>query len=268
MDDNIQYNCAPITTRRNAISESNEDKLSEKIIDAIWNKDFEAFKEYFAQGISIYYNKAYPNTLVHYSNNVLLDILCYTIADIDERYDDITKMLELVLLHQADPNIDTIENTALQHFIYMNNPDAVKLLIQYGADIEKSTCINPSSPLRLASTLGCKEIVEILVRNNANSNTCNEYITTTLSHDISDLFKISTFFHSNDSQEKLKLANQLLTSNQVGIFLELIFTNSNDLFVFNDIIIPLSMQAIASQHTEYNVIGAVTSSYDCIEMFE
>ena len=168
----------------------------------------------------------------------------------------------------TDSNIDTIENTALQHFIYMNNPDAVKLLIQYGADIEKSTCISPSSPLRLASTLGCKEIVEILVRNNANSNTCNEYITTTLSHDISDLLKISTFFHSNDSQEKLKLANQLLTSNQVGIFLELIFTNSNDLFVFNDIIIPLSMQAIASQNTEYDVIGAVTSSYDCIEMFE
>lgn len=40
-------------TRRNAVSESNEDKLSEKIIDAIWNKDFEAFKEYFAQGISV-----------------------------------------------------------------------------------------------------------------------------------------------------------------------------------------------------------------------
>lgn len=78
-------------------------------------------------------------------------------------------LVKLLLERGANPNAVSIGgDTALMSAIYHGRPDTVRLLLQYGADPNLAAGPSKTTPLILASHYCFEDIVDILVKNNAN----------------------------------------------------------------------------------------------------
>ncbi|MGE8037968.1 ankyrin repeat domain-containing protein [Lysinibacillus sp. NPDC093692] len=101
------------------------------------------------------------------------------------------KIVELLLKNGADPNIEstthhkkarwtpefTSTTTPIELAIYDYNivEETLHLLIEYGADVNKFTLVNRSSPLFTAVDAEDYQAVEVLLKSGANPNILNKF---------------------------------------------------------------------------------------------
>lgn len=205
--------------------------------------NFALFKSYLYSKIKTL-NK---NDIPRFCTDILGDILYYTLPSGVEYSDKMQNVmadtLQLLLRNGADPNIESNDYTALQHFILMDNINAVTTLVKFGADINKCNNTTPSfTPLYLAAVcVKNLEICDLLIKSNVKYD-CQIDNASSIDCKILEHLQILKFL-SEASVDNIVL-KQILLSDSAGFFLEVAFNNYQDLFVFDDVLLPIIGQAL------------------------
>ena len=140
--------------------------------DAMYKLTFEAKSNFFdlfiKNGFNI--NKKYKN------GKTLLMMICKNLNKESFFYSDYMKTTKVLLINHADPNIkkDDLSDgeTALMMALENENNDLVKLLIEYGANINETDSVG-LTPLMIASEKGNLESIKILINSQAPINVCD-----------------------------------------------------------------------------------------------
>jgi hypothetical protein len=148
-------------------------------------------------------------------------------------------MVKFLLEKGWSPNSSSLDGSLADLAIQIQKLEILKLALEKGAKIDGGT-------LNFALEQGGDDsILTLLFSHQYKNNSIDKEFWS--NPQLTDFSKIVTFLNSDNSEEKLKLKNELLNSEKSPLFLEIIFSNPSSSFNLDEIILPLSMQAVTNE---------------------
>lgn len=133
---------------------NSQDQLNKKMLLAIMKHDVNLMSELIKQGANV-------NYIVNPDDDKF-SILQEAVMEKD------IPIVELLLKNGANVNYENIYNRAIHLACYSGNAKMVKLLIDYGSEVNCVNRRNNDTPIQCASSVGSLEIINLLLENGAD----------------------------------------------------------------------------------------------------